>query len=169
MNMKVVVIWGVVVILFAGIGIFGFLNQDLLQDHSGLDKPYVPVVETEGKSMVCTNARDNGNSSYRFILDETTNNITSVNISYSVSGADIDTYTSATNLSNATINGVTIGLSGTSTDFVLIITANVGSMDTVALAEYASDLSKLGIIVESVTDYDTYKTALSATNIFNCD
>lgn len=169
MNMKVVVIWGFVVILFAGMGIFGFLNQDVLQNPASLDEPYVPIVDTEGTSMVCTNVRDNGNSSYRFNLDDATNAINTVNISYSISGADIDTYTSATNLNNSDINGVNITLSGTSTDFVLIITATVGSMDTVTLANYADDLSRLGIIVEGLTDYDTYKQALSSTGIYTCD
>ncbi len=169
MNMKVVVIWGFVVIVFAGLGIFGLLNQDILETPENLNTPYVPSVETEGKSMVCSNIRENGNSSYRFTLDETTNNITSINISYSASGADIDTYTAATNLNNTSINGVNFALSGSSTDFVLVATVNVGSMDTASLEGSQADLSKLGIIIEGVTDYETYKTALSSSGAYTCD
>lgn len=169
MNMKVVVVWGFVVIVFAGLGIFGMLNQDILQSPPDLNTPYVPSGDDQGKSMVCTNIRENGNSSYRFTLDETTNNITSVNISYSANNADIDTYTAATNLNNSVINGVSIALSGTSTDFALIITVNVGSMDTVALESVSSDLSKLGIIIDGITDYETYKTALASSGAYTCD
>ncbi|MCX4365652.1 MAG: hypothetical protein OSJ70_07760 [Bacilli bacterium] len=169
MNMKVVVIWGFVVLVFAGLGIFGMLNQDILETPPDINAPYVPNDNVQGKSMVCSSTRDNGSSSYRFTLDETTNNIKSVNISYSASNADIDTYTAATNLNNSIVNGVTFTLSGTSTDFALIITANVGSMDTVALESVSADLSKLGIIIEGVTDYETYKTALASAGAYTCD
>ncbi|MDE6292775.1 MAG: hypothetical protein K2L98_03755 [Bacilli bacterium] len=169
MNMKVVVVWGFAVIVFAGLGIFGLLNRDILQSPPDLNAPYVPIGDTEGKSMVCSNIRDNGNSSYRFTLDETTNQILSVNISYSASNVDLDTYSAATNLNNSVINGVQFALSGSSTDFVLIITANIGSMDTAALEGVADDLSKLGIIIEGITDYETYKTALASVGAYTCD
>lgn len=169
MNMKVVVIWGFVVLVFAGLGIFGMLNQDILQTPPDINTPSIPNGETQGKSMVCSNIRENGNSSYRFTLDETTNNILSVNISYSANNADVDTYTAATNLNNSIVNGLTFALSGTSTDFVLIITANVGSMDTVGLESISADLSKLGIIIDGITDYETYKTALASSGAYTCD
>lgn len=169
MNMKVVVVWGFAILLLAVVGIFGFLNQDLLKSPTDFDKPYVPALDTEGKSMVCSIMRDNGNSSYRFILDGKTNNIASVYISYSISNADIDTYTSANNLNNATISGLTTNISGSSTDFAIDITANVGQLDTVALEESATDLSKLGIIIENITDYDIYKSVLLASDAYICD
>lgn len=167
--MKVVVVWGLVVILFAGIGIFGLLNQDLLHDSASLNTPYVPSVDNEGKSMVCSSVRDDGSISYRFTLEESTNSISNVNISYSASNADLDTYTAATNLNNTSINGVKIALSGTSTNFALIINVIVGNMDTASLVSSSEDLSKLGIIIESITDYETYKTALLATGTYTCD
>lgn len=170
MNMKVIVIWSLAIVIFGVIGLFGCVNQDLLVDENMQNEEYIPKTDTSEKTRVCSRSDENITNSYQFTIDGTTNYIKRISISYLAFNAEIDSYSAATNLNNADINGLNINLSGSSTEFNLSINVDLTKIDLATLSNYANDLSKLNIIIDAITDYDSYKTALnSSEKAYNCD
>ena len=59
MNKKLVVVWIFVIVIFVGLGLFGYLNQDLLVDDS-INNAYVPVSNTNTTNYTCTGTIERG-------------------------------------------------------------------------------------------------------------
>ena len=158
MNKKLVVVWIFVIVIFVGLGLFGYLNQDLLVDDS-INNAYVPVSNTNTTNYTCTGTIERGSLSYKFsAIDD---NIKSINIVYTATSGTVDDYTSAVNLSNASIKGMTVVLSGEINNFSLVIMVNMSSLDTTSLATYQDDLDKLSIVVKQLPSYTKYIESLS--------
>ncbi|HOB25712.1 MAG TPA: hypothetical protein PLB45_01425 [Bacilli bacterium] len=159
MNKKLVVVWIFVIVIFVGLGLFGYLNQDLLVDDS-INNAYVPVSNTNTTNYTCTGTIERGSLSYKFsAIDD---NIKSINIVYTATSGTVDDYTSAVNLSNASIKGMTVVLSGEINNFSLVIMVNMSSLDTTSLATYQDDLDKLSIVVKQLPSYTKYIESLSS-------
>ncbi len=159
MNKKLVVVWIFVIVIFVGLGLFGYLNQDLLVDYS-INNAYVPVSNTNTTNYTCTGTIERGSLSYKFsAIDD---NIKSINIVYTATSGTVDDYTSAVNLSNASIKGMTVVLSGEINNFSLVIMVNMSSLDTTSLATYQDDLDKLSIVVKQLPSYTKYIESLSS-------
>jgi len=158
-NKKLVVVWIFVIVIFVGLGLFGYLNQDLLVDYS-INNAYVPVSNTNTTNYTCTGTIERGSLSYKFsAIDD---NIKSINIVYTATSGTVDDYTSAVNLSNASIKGMTVVLSGEINNFSLVIMVNMSSLDTTSLATYQDDLDKLSIVVKQLPSYTKYIESLSS-------
>jgi len=158
-NKKLVVVWIFVIVIFVGLGLFGYLNQDLLVDDS-INNAYVPVSNTNTTNYTCTGTIERGSLSYKFsAIDD---NIKSINIVYTATSGTVDDYTSAVNLSNASIKGMTVVLSGEINNFSLVIMVNMSSLDTTSLATYQDDLDKLSIVVKQLPSYTKYIESLSS-------
>ena len=159
MNKKLVVVWIFVIVIVVGLGLFGYLNQDLLVDDS-INNAYVPVSNTNTTNYTCTGTIERGSLSYKFsAIDD---NIKSINIVYTATSGTVDDYTSAVNLSNASIKGMTVVLSGEINNFSLVIMVNMSSLDTTSLATYQDDLDKLSIVVKQLPSYTKYIESLSS-------
>lgn len=170
MNIKVVIVWAFAIVIIGGIGLFGALNQDLLVEQG--DDVYVPTDVNNTKSHACSNVLTNGTSSYRFNINEETDLIDKVIITYSATTASLDDYTAASNILNKEINGVSAVLRGEVSNFVLIVTVNVNELDKAAAETINSDFLRLSMVVDQLTDYETYKAAINnATtgNAYSCD
>lgn len=174
-NMKAVIVWVIAIVIFAGIGLFGMANQHLLDEK-------VPTPPTPGDTgtteptpstthnVTCTASTANGNSSYMFTVDDATNSLTSVSISYQ-STVPIDyIYASANNLAGAAINGITTNLSGDATNFSLSMDVNLQGYDSALLANYQNDLTNVSAVIENLSDIEMYKSALNGTgNVYTCN
>lgn len=169
MNMKLVIVWLFAIVLIGGIGLFGWMNQDLLIEED--NTPYTPSVGDNVNTRICTNQLTNGSSSYSFAIDEATASVTSVVITYNQTLESLEDYEAANRIAQANVNGATAVLSGGVSDFVLIVTVTVSGFDTAAIETINSDLLRLGIVVDSITDYETYKTAINnvAPSPYTCD
>lgn len=172
MNMKVIIIWGFAIVVLAGIGIFGYFNQDLLllDDNEYVPTP-VPAVEASAK--MCRATSDENESIYNFTIKNGV--INNIWISYTAKSSDLEGYeaasTIASEIQSGKLNGITsAGLSGTSSDYSLKIQFNPKEYDKVRVEELTNEFSKLSMVIDSINDYDTYKMAISQIgNTYNCE
>lgn len=170
MNIKLIIVWAFAIVIIGGIGLFGWMNQDILTSPEE-NSPYVPSGEEGTNSRVCSATLANGTNSYSFAIDEATDSITSITITYNQSVESLDDYTAANNIVQANINGATAHITGGVSDFVLILTINVTGYDVTGISNINADLLRLGIVVDTITDYNTYKTALNnaSSTPYTCD
>ena len=171
MNMKVVLVWGFAILLFASIGIFGLVNQDLLIEEYQNDF-YVPNDSNDIKSKTCNATTESGLSAYRFQVDEN-GDISKVIMTYTAKVENIDVYSSASNINNTNIFGIETILNGGSANFVLIVTVDLKNYDKVALETILQDLNKVSMLIDGdLTNYDTYKEMINqsqAGTTYVCD
>ena len=171
MNMKVVLVWGFAILLFASIGIFGLVNQDLLIEEDQNDF-YVPNDSNDIKSKTCNATTESGLSAYRFQVDEN-GDISKVIMTYTAKVENIDVYSSASNINNTNIFGIETILNGGAADFVLIVTVDLKNYDKVALETILQDLNKVSMLIDGdLTNYDTYKEMINqsqAGTTYVCD
>lgn len=170
MNMKVVITWGIVIAVFALVGIFGMVNQDLLVEVD--NNPIIPIDDSdEGSTIkVCNSALDNGNITYKFNISGN-DKVEKITVTYNATASDIDAYAAASSLSTAEIPGVKSRISGSTSDFVLITTVNMEELDATVVEQYQNDLSKLALVLYKVQDYNTYTQTINAMTgkTFSCD
>ena len=119
MNIKVVIIWGFAIIILAGLGAFGYFNQDLLLLE---EEEYIPAPSPSSISKTCRSTTDNGESIYNFTIKDDLVNV--IWISYTTKVSDLEGYEAANSISNEitskTLNGITsAGLQGGSADYSL--------------------------------------------------
>lgn len=167
MNIKVVLVWVLAIIIFAILGVFGLVNQNLLLTKN--QEPYVPSAGDNTKS--CRKKVGNGESSYIFTIDDTTNEITHVTITYKATSLDQNVYAAAQLINNTSINGIEANLSGTSIDFALVLNINVKSFDKVSADNLTDSFMALSMVVDNITDYNAYKQAINALagSLYTCD
>lgn len=171
MNIKVVITWALAIVVFAGLGIFGFVNQDLLLEDNS-DHVYVPSGNEGENAKICSKPIAGGTSSYRFNIDEATGKITKVIMTYTATADDMDAYIAASNINTSEINGVNVAMSGGVSDFVLMVTVDLAIYDVVTVEALRNDFSKLSMAIDKIDDYEMYKSAINsmAGEIpYNCD
>ena len=165
MNMKVVLVWGFAILLFASIGIFGLVNQDLLIEEDQNDF-YVPNDSNDIKSKTCNATTESGLSAYRFQVDEN-DDISKVIMTYTAKVENIDVYSSASNINNTNIFGIETILNGGAADF------DLKNYDKVALETILQDLNKVSMLIDGdLTNYNTYKEMINqsqAGTTYVCD
>ena len=151
-NLRVVIFWCVFIFLFAGIGIFGAMNQDLLQD----EKPdvYVPVVRGDN-NKTCSATLERANIVYTYKLDEN-NKVTNVNIVYSAINGNIDDYEHAANLANLTVAGTSANIRDEINNFTFMLMVNLNGLDVNALSQYQTQIDGLNLVVKDSTNYNDY-------------
>ena len=151
-NLKVVIFWCVFIFIFAGIGIFGAMNQDLLQD----EKPdvYVPVVRGDN-NKTCSATLERANIVYTYKLDEN-NKVTNVNIVYSAINGNIDDYEHAANLANLTVAGTSANIRDEINNFTFMLMVNLNGLDVNALSQYQTQIDGLNLVVKDSTNYNDY-------------
>ncbi|MCX4249733.1 MAG: hypothetical protein OSJ65_08270 [Bacilli bacterium] len=161
MNTKVVIIWIFAIVILAGMGVFGYLNQDLLLLENN---EYVPIVAPEATAKTCTLKTENSDSIYRFTIKN--EEITAVWISYASKIADIEGYEIANKLATEVTTGqikglASPGLQGGSSDFSLNVQFNPKDYDKARVEELTPEFTKLSMIIDTISSYDIYKQALT--------
>lgn len=161
MNMKVVIVWAFAVVLLLGIGIFGYFNQDLLLLNEEIP---APTPSTQVNNKICKLETENFISNYSFTIKN--NIIDNVWITYTTKISDIPGYEIANNIINEInskkLNGVSSpGLQGGTTDYSIRIQFNPKEYDKVRVEELTNEFSTLKMVIDSISDYDIYKQALS--------
>lgn len=161
MNMKVVIVWAVAVVVLLGVGLFGYFNQDLLLL---TDEEFVPTPIAEAEMKSCRLTTDAYDSSYNFTIKD--NVINSVIVSYTAKTTDLEGYEAAnlivSEISNKNLNGIIYqGFQGGSADYSVRLQFNPREYDKVRVEELTNEFSHLKMVIDSISDYEVYKQALS--------
>ncbi len=170
MNIKVVFFWGLAVLFFAVVGIFGYMNQDLLLVVD--DTPYEPEVKEITKNYTCKSVTGMNESTYSFLV--VNDKLEKVTMTYKTLIEDVDGYASASSINNTInfgqINGMVSTLTGTGADFQLTVSFDPSNYDKNPVEEMSSDYTKLLMVVDSIDNYDTYVQAISNQEIeYTCE
>lgn len=174
MNIKVVLVWAFACIVFLGIGILGYFNQDVLVNSSDNNLPTeIPQILTISKN--CTASNDNGDITYTFRLNPDSNNIERLFVKYEGVVENVDVYESAIRINDrmntTVVKGINSQIYGTSRDVVLNLNVNLLEYDRTVINEINNDLLNVGMVVDYITDYNTYINTLDNTIgvTFTCD
>lgn len=161
MNIKVVVAWAIAIVFFAGVGIFGYFNQDLLL----LDEEptYIPITDDDSESHTCKAVLENGESTYLFQIRD--NVIEKVSITYKANAENMELYEAASNINQVIsmekLNGMSTVLYGGISDFSLMVNVDPNEYDKGRVEEMSADYEKLSMIIDSINSYDLYKQAIN--------
>lgn len=161
MNMKVVIVWAFAVVVLLGVGLFGYFNQDLLLLK---DEEYIPTPVAQSTVKSCKLVSDSFESNYSFTIKEDV--ISTVMITYTTKVSDLSGYEAANlivgDISNKLLNGIVYqGFQGGTSDYSIRIQFNPREYDKVCVEELTNEFSSLKMVIDSITNYDTYKQAIS--------
>ena len=170
MNIKVVVVWAVAIVFFAGIGIFGFFNQDILLLEE--EPTYIPIIDNDSEKHSCTATLESGQSTYLFEIKD--NVIEKVSITYKANAENMELYESASNInqviSSEKLNGMSTVMYGGIGDFSLMVNVDPNEYDKARVEAMSTDYEKLSIIIASISSYDLYRQAISQIgNNYTCE
>ncbi len=180
MNTKLIVVWIIAIVVFAGIGLFGMANQHLLEEDipSPTPTPNPQGTTTEPvnttHTVSCVASMPNGNSSYTFTISDATNSITNLTIGYQALSAVDYIYSSAQNLTNININGITTNITGTESDFSLQINVDMENYDSTLVSNYQSDLTNVYAVINNTQDVTSYEALINSVvsnlgSVYNCN
>jgi hypothetical protein len=157
-NLKVVIFWSIFIFIFAGLGIFGAMNQDLLQEQA--PDVFVPVVQSNNTKK-CSATLERGNIEYLFSLDEN-NNIKNTRITYNAVNGIVDDYISADTLAKMGVLGIDSTIQNDITNFTLMLFVNNSNLDIQNLQTYKPNYEQLNIAIESITNVEEYSILLNS-------
>lgn len=167
-NFKVVIAFIIFIFIFAGIGLFGLFNKDLIQPkEEQTTTKFVPVVNSEN-SMSCTGNALRGSLKYDFILNND-NSIKNIRITYTAIEGTQEDYQAAKTLSSMSVVGTNSTIQNEYNNFVLMMYINKTSIDIEALLEYKPYFDKLGILIDKTSSYDEYHTILNNLSNLSCE
>ena len=160
MNIKVIIVWLFAIVIVGGIGVFGYVNQDLLVDQG--KEVYTPSTgNKDAVNYFCSKTTDAYDSTYTFELNKETNQITNVLITYNSKVTNLEAHTAATNITGYDINGVRPTLNGTVGSFMFMVNVNTTNFDQTMLDTLSPEFQKLGMLISNEPDFNTYVSALN--------
>ena len=170
MNIKVVVVWAIAIVLFAGIGIFGYFNQDLLLLEE--EPTYIPIMDNASEKHTCIATLEGGVSTYMFEINDSV--IEKVSITYKATAGNLELYEAASNInqviSGEKLNGMSTVMYGGISDFSLMVNVNPNEYDKARVEAMTTDYEKLSMIIDSISSYDLYRQAISQIgNTYTCE
>lgn len=162
MNIKLIIVWLFAIVVIAGIGVFGLVNQDLLVEQDK-DVYNAGPLGTDENTRKCEKNITDATSSYTFEIDPETNQITKITLTYNTlnQSGDFERYTAAESIVNANMNGVNAKLEGTDTSFIFMATIDLATYDRASVELLNEEFNKLHMIVDGTTDYNAYVTAIN--------
>lgn len=168
MNIKVVIVWIFVIILLFGLGLLGYMNQDLLIVP---DDNYTPIVD-DVKTITCSRQTNEYESTYRFSIKNDV--IDKVSIMYKTNIEDINAYTSASIINKTILSekltGLRVSMNGGLSDFSLNVDVDLSNYDKIHVEEMSDNYNRLLMVIDSITDIESYKETLSYTgNTYTCE
>ena len=172
-NIKVVIVWGLAIVILFGIGIFGMNNQDLIH----LEDPYVPIaIEKKAEDKKCSATFENGQTIFEFVgIDEENGGVVNkFSVTYKTISTDIEGYTIATKINDFitenNISGLTSLLSGGIDDYQIKVIVDRNLVNVEALASIAEDLNRLNIKIDNISSYDGYTSYITGADPrFTCE
>ena len=151
LNIKLIVFWALVIFAFAGLGIFGILNQDLVKKEEPVFTPQV----SGNYNKNCSIDVERGKVEYIFVNDEN-NTIKTLNVKYTSNNPTQEDYDTANQIAGLNVLGVNTTMQGDLSKFVLSLYVNINQMDFASLARYQMLLTSLNINILNSTSYDRY-------------
>lgn len=169
MNGRLIIIWLFAVILFFGLGMFGYINRDLFKEEE--PQEYVPKVEEEHVKN-CNLILEQGQSIYQFFINE--DKITKYSVTYEATQEDIIAYEAATNINNELyanpIDGVTVVFNGTLSDFKMILVVDLENVNVEKSVNIMDQLRKLNIQILNIDNYEEFQTRIDELNgSYSCE
>ena len=155
-SFRVVIIWVVVIVLFAGMAIFGLMNQDLLK-HDEDEQNFIPNVATEN-SMSCTAYIDRAKIIYDFVLTDNSK-IKSLRIAYNAINGTTEDFEAANRIQALSVNGFNGTIQNEYTNFLLMMYLNE-DLDYQTLSSNSTYFNDLYLVLSNVTTYSEYNTLL---------
>lgn len=166
MNIKLIIFWVFSIIVFLIIGIFGYMNQDLLKIRDVLDEESQPIVDEDIEVHNCKGLLVKGKVNYKYIIKEGKIDKTSVTFEAIRENVKVDDYMLATNINNFANEGITTSLNNGALDFKLVVTMD-HSISSYDFTSIQNDLNGLGI---SLNKFDNYNDAvLFLGDTFTCE
>lgn len=164
MNIKLIIFWVFSIIVFTIIGVFGYVNQDLLHIRDVLDEESKPVVDENIVVHNCKSVLEKGDIAYKYIIKD--NKIDKTSVTFEATNVKVDDYMLATNINNFSSEGITTSLSNGALDFKLVVTMDhsISSYDFTSIQE---DLNGLGINLNKIDNYNDVVISLGDT--FTCE
>ncbi len=157
-NLKVVIFWSIFVFIFAGLGIFGAMNQDLLEEKE--PEVITPVIQNDN-TKTCNASYERGNIEYTFLLDQA-GNIDKLKINYKATNGNVDDYTAAANLSNINTPGIEATIQGEIANFTLITYIKYKELDFASISGNMGEFNTLNMIVENTTNLSNYVSLIQS-------
>ena len=155
-NLRVVIFWSIFIFIFAGLGIFGAMNQDLLQEKQ--PDVIIPVITQDTKT--CKGSLERGSVEYMFTTDN--DKLNKLRITYTATNGSIDDYAAAANLSNIQFPGVEATIQNEVSNFTLIMYVDFNKLDFNNLVAEQAQLDALSLVVQNVTDYNSYAALITS-------
>ena len=159
LNIKLIAFWATVIFIFAALGIFGYLNQDLIPKK---EDAYVPKIE--GNNRICSYENKLANVEYTFSLNED-NSVKSVAIKYSSKSGDALEYAKLNEISGLSVSGINSTFEGDVSNFTLMLFIKPDGLDYSTLNNYISKYNDMKIIIINSANYNTYIDAFNENNI----
>lgn len=156
-NLKVVIFWSIFIFIFAGLGIFGAMNRDLLEEKA--PEVFVPVVQSDNTKK-CSATIERGTIEYLFSLDEN-NNIKNTRITYNAVNGIVDDYIAADAISKMNVLGIDSTIQNDITNFTLMLFVNNKNLDIQNVQTYKANLDALNLTIEGVTNINEYNILLN--------
>ena len=159
MNKKLVIVWSSIIIIFIIIGIYGLANVNRLVDDGVGGTIFLGDKE---KLRKCTFNTEKSNITYNFIVGENNKSIIRMVIGYKANKLDPDRFKFSKSIGDATVAGIVSKHSGDADNFTLTMNVDMQGF-TGEESTISTNLVSMDILLEKVTDYDTYILDLSKT------
>lgn len=169
MNTRLIIVWIFAVVLLLGIGLFGYVNRDLI----AMDEVenYKPEETKQVNIKTCNLILDKGQATYMFQIDNDV--IVKYSASYKTSVEDLDKYQITSNINNALstdVNGITPVFSGGISDFSILINVDSMTYDKDKVGLSSEGLKKLNLIISDINNFEIFKSQIDAISLpFTCD
>ena len=157
MNKKLVIVWSGIIIAFIIIGIYGLANVNRLVDDGIGGKIFLGSNE---KLKKCTYNTDKSEITYNFIVGDNEKLIGRMVIAYKTKKLDPDRFKFAKSIGDATVSGIVSTHEGQTDNFTLKMEVDMTGY-TGEDSSISTNLVSMDILLEKVTNYDTYVLDLS--------
>ena len=167
-NMKLVVVWGVVIFLMAAIGLVGYVGRDTLIDIEEFNNQQ-QVQEEDFKVHTCSLTTSKAEIAYNFAVleDGTVNKVT---IEYQALEASQSLNAAVEGLKANAKTGFQAAYNFNSEQkFKLTASISPSLLKQETIDNLKPDANILGIIISNETDYTKYQTLLNNLGTYTCN
>ena len=167
-NMKLVVVWGIVIFMMAAIGLIGYVGRDTLVDPNDyLDTP--SQQEEEFTTHKCSSSSAKADIDYNFaVLDDGT--VNKVTIEYQTKEASQSLNAAVEGLKTNAGTGFQAAYNlNTEGTFKLTASIAPNMISQTTIDTLKPDANLLGIIVSNETSYVNYQALLNNLGTYTCN
>ena len=167
-NMKLVVVWGVVIFMMAAIGLIGYVGRDTLVDPNDYIDP-TPQQEDNFTTHKCTSSSAKADIDYNFAVLED-NTVNKVTIEYQTKEPSQALNAAVEGLKSNAGTGFQAAYNlNTEGTFKLTASISPSMITQTTIDKLKIDTNALGIIVSNETSYVNYQALLNNLGTYTCN